>query len=119
MEINEKEERSKRGRRSKNRGANGERELVNLIRDTWGYPVARGRVYYGESDMVGLKGIHPEIKRTERVQIYKFMDQAIEEAEKKKDGVPVVFFRSNKRKWLVTMDLELFMDMYGGWIDGR
>lgn len=107
------------GKSSQRKGAAGERELANLIRDTWGYEVKRGQVFNGQSDMIGLKGIHPEVKRVEKLNIHKAMEQAREEAEKRRDGLPVVFHRINREGWLVTMDLETFMDMYGGWYEER
>ena len=107
----------KRGKASRNKGASAERELANLLRDTWGYEVHRGKVFYGESDLVGLKGIHPEVKRVEKLNIHKAMEQAKEEAEKKMDGLPAVFFRRDRGEWLVCMQLTTFIDMYGAWIE--
>ena len=106
---------SKRGRGARNRGANGERELAGLIRDTWGYPVRRGYVFHHESDLVGLDGIHPEVKRVEKLNIHKAMEQAIEEAQKREDGQPAVFFRRDRGEWLVCIRLPLFMEMYKKW----
>ena len=77
----EKTEAQTRGKRSRERGKRAELELANLIRDTWGYDVHRGKVFYHESDMVGLEGIHPEVKRVERLNIHEAMAQAIKEAE--------------------------------------
>lgn len=108
---------SKRGRAARNKGADAERELANLIRDTWGYPVHRGKVFYGESDLVGLNGIHPEVKRVERLNIHSAMDQAIEEADKREDGLPTVFFRRDRGEWLVCMRLTDWIDLYGAWKD--
>lgn len=109
----------KRGRAARNKGASGERELANLLRDTWGYDVKRGHVFYRESDVVGLNGIHPEVKRVERLNIHEAMKQAIEEAEKRKDGLPTVFFRRNRGEWLVTMRLTDWIDLYGAWVNER
>lgn len=103
------------GKSSQRKGANGERELAHLLRDMWGYDVKRGSVFHGESDMVGLPGIHPEVKRVEKLNVNAAMEQAIAEAEKRKDGVPVVFHRKNRTKWLVTMLLDDWIDLYGEW----
>lgn len=113
------EDARKRGKASKTKGANAERQLANLIRDTWGYDVHRGKVFYRESDIVGLTGIHPEVKRVEKLNIHKAMEQAIEEAEKRQDGLPTVFFRRDRGEWLVTMKLTDWIDFYGAWIDGK
>ena len=111
----------KRGRGARRRGANGERELAALIRDIWGYPVRRGYTFHHESDLVGLEGIHPEVKRVEKLNIHKAMEQAKEEAIKREDGDPAVFFRRDRGEWLVCIRLGLFMEMYKAWrkmIDG-
>lgn len=107
----------KRGKASRNKGANAERELAKLIRDTWGYDVHRGYVFHHESDLVGLDGIHCEVKRVEHLNIFKAMAQAIREAIKRKDGLPTVFFRRDGGEWMVTMRLEDWIDLYGAWRD--
>ena len=107
------------GKSSQAKGANGERELANIIRDFYGYDVKRGQVFNHQSDIIGLKGVHFEVKRVERLNIHKAMEQARAEAEKRRDGVPCVFHRINREGWLVTMDLETFMDMYGSWYEER
>ena len=109
------EENRKRGRSARNKGAGAERELARLIRDNYGYEVHRGKVFYKESDIVGLDGIHMEVKRVEKLNVSKVMKQAIEEAEKRQDGVPTVFHRRNNEGWLVTMQLEDWIDLYGAW----
>lgn len=107
------------GKKSQRKGAVGERELAHILRDTYGYDVKRGSVFHGESDMVGLPGIHPEVKRVERFNLYAALTQAEEEAAKRKDGVPTVFHRSNGHRWVVVQYLEDWMDFYGTWNDGE
>lgn len=107
------------GKMSQRKGAAGERELAHILRDTYGYEVKRGSVFHGESDMVGLPGIHPEVKRVEHLNIHTAMEQAKAEAAKRKDGVPAVFHRKNRTKWLVTMEFEDWIDLYGAWNDGE
>ena len=101
--------------KSQRKGANGERELAHILRDKYGYEVRRGSVFWGESDMVGLPGIHPEVKRVEKLNIHAAMSQAIEEAEKRQDGIPTVFFRRNGGEWLVCQRLEDWIDLFGAW----
>lgn len=96
-------EAERRGRAARNKGAVAERELANLLRDMYGYPTHRGKVFYGESDVVGLDGIHQA------------MAQAISEAQKRQDGLPAVFHRRNRGEWLVTMRLTDWIDLYGEW----
>lgn len=109
----------KRGKASRNKGASGERELANLIRDTWGYPTRRGFVFQHESDVVGLSGIHIECKRQERLNLHEAMKQARNEAQKRQDGIPAVFHRKDREPWLVTMTLDDWMDLYGAWNDAE
>ena len=111
------EEQSKRGRSSRNKGANGERELANLLRDNWGYEVKRGQVFNHQSDLIGLDGIHPEVKRVERLNVHEAMKQAVTESQIRNDGIPTVFHRRNRTEWLVTMRLEDWIDLYGAWRD--
>ena len=112
------DDKKKRGKAARNKGAAAERELAALIRDTWGYEVRRGMVFYHESDIVGLDGIHMEVKRQERLNVYEAIKQAIAEAGKRKDGIPAVFHRRDREGWLVTMRLEDWIDLYGEWRDG-
>jgi hypothetical protein len=105
----------KRGKACREKGRRAEIELANLIRDNWGYDVHRGKVFYHESDIVGLDGIHCEVKRKERINIHEAMEQAKEEAVKRNDGLPTVFFRRDRGEWMVCMRLEDWIDLYGAW----
>lgn len=84
----------KRGRASRTKGKNAELELVHILRDFYGYPVRRGKVFYHESDVVGLPGIHIEVKRREPMALRDAMVQAVREARIRKDGAPTVFARA-------------------------
>lgn len=107
------------GKMSQRKGSNGERELAHILRDFYGYEVKRGSVFFHQSDMVGLVGIHPEVKRVEKLNIHTAMEQAKEEAKKRQDGLPTVFHRRNRTEWLVTMRLEDWIDLYGAWNDEK
>ena len=100
------------GSKSRNKGANGERELAHLLQDQ-GYPVRRGVLLYGrEPDCLGLPGVHIEVKRTERFQLYPALEQAQRDAVRFQDGTPAVFHRSNRHPWVVVMALEDWLEMY-------
>lgn len=107
----------KRGKASREKGKRSEIELMHILRDFYGYPVRRGYVFQHESDLVGLEGIHVEVKRVEKLNLHKAMEQAVEESKKRKDGLPTVFHRKDREGWLVTMRLEDWMDLYGSWAD--
>lgn len=55
---------------------------------------------------MGLPGIHIEVKRVERLNVGEAMGQAIRDAGRFHDGVPVLFHRRNRQPWLVTMRFE-------------
>jgi hypothetical protein len=103
-----------RGKRmnSKAKGARGEREFSKFCRD-YGYETRRGQQYSGangDADVIGLPGIHVEVKRTERLSIYDAMTQAIR--DKKPGLIPVVFHRKNNCGWLAVMRAEDWMEIY-------
>lgn len=103
----------KRGRASKRKGKSGELELARILREKYGFEnVRRGHVFEHESDVVGLDGIHVECKRHERLNVFEAMEQAVEEADKRKDGTPAVFFRKDRTGWLVAMRLDDWVEMY-------
>ena len=110
-------EKQKKGKSARDKGARYELELMHILRDFYGYPVKRGYVFQHESDVIGLQGVHIECKAVERLNIRKAYKQAVEEALERADGVPVVFHHKNREGWLVTMSLEDFMEFYGGWHD--
>lgn len=97
---------------SRDKGCRGEVELANLLR-TYGYDTHRGQQYsglQGDPDVVGLPGVHIECKRVERLNLEMAMDQSRRDA--RKNEIPVVMHRKNRRPWVVTMDLADFMEMY-------
>lgn len=103
------------GKSSQRKGAAGEYELVHILQQA-GYPVERGgsRTYGEVPDIVGLPGIHIEVKRQERLNLSDALRQAIRDAQRFRDGVPAVFHRRNREQWQVTMLLEDWLNMYGG-----
>ena len=103
---------------SRQKGAKGEREIASKLRE-YGYDCRRGQQYSGingDADVVGLKGIHMEVKRVERLNLEDAMSQSIRDA---KDGeLPAVFHRKNHCEWLVTMRLEDWIELYREWEAG-
>ena len=100
---------------SKRKGTEGERELAKLLQG-YGYDTHRGQQFAGgfdSPDVYGLPGIHIECKRVERLNIAEAMEQSIRDSEGK--AVPAVFHRKNRGRWMVTVLLDDFMKLYGGW----
>ena len=105
--------RAKGGKRSQRKGADGERELAAILRE-YGYPIERGgSMSFGDvPDLVGLPGIHIEVKRTEQVRLSEWMAQALRDSKRFRDGIPAVFHRRSHEAWHVTMSLSDFMTLY-------
>lgn len=103
------------GKGSREKGAAAERELARKLSEKLGIPIRRGQVFNGEADLVGVPGIHPEVKRVERLNIWAAFRQAVEAARKRRDGLPVVFFRKNNETWKVLMDLDDWISFYRAW----
>ena len=100
---------------SREKGKRGELQAAKVLKE-YGYETRRGQQFSGangDADVVGLPGIHLEIKRVEKLNISKAMQQSIQDA---KDGeMPVVMHRKNRETWLVTMPLRVFMVLYKAW----
>ncbi|MBR3861404.1 MAG: hypothetical protein IKM84_05960 [Oscillospiraceae bacterium] len=101
------------GRSQQRKGRSGELELCRLL-NAQGYAVRPGQaVSYGqEPDLVGLPGVHIEVKRREVVDLAAALKQAAEDAERFGDGIPAVFARGNRQKWRVTMLLDDWLNLY-------
>ena len=103
---------------SKQKGARFERKLASLFRD-YGYWDARRTAQYcgntgDASDVVGLPGIHIEAKHQERMELYKWMEQAIRDS-KGTGNIPVVFHKKNSADILVSMRFEDWMQLFKEW----
>lgn len=104
---------------SKDKGARGEVELAHFLRQ-YGYWARRGQQYSGangDADVVGLPKLHIECKRVERLNLYDAMAQSIHDA--REGEIPVVMHRRNNAKWLITLHLDDFMEIYKEWEAGQ
>lgn len=101
---------SKRGAGARNKGAQAEREVVKIIKKH-GLDAHRGQVFYRESDVVGVKGFHVEVKRQEVYKIDDWMEQSEKDAAKKDEGIPIVVFRKSRKPWRVLIDFEEFLEL--------
>lgn len=96
---------------SRQKGARGEREVAYLLRER-GYKARRGQQYAGASgdpDVIGIPGVHIEVKFVEKLNIHNAMKQSRHDA--RDDEIPVVIHRRSREKWLVTMDFERWLDL--------
>lgn len=101
----------------KQKGKRGELEFSRLCRAN-GWEVRRTAQYCGNTgeaaDVVGLPGVHVEVKRVERLNIEDAMAQARRDSQKS-GRVPIVAHRKNNCKWLITMTAEDWFDMFRDW----
>lgn len=104
---------------SRNKGKRGELEIAHKLQK-YGYDARRSQQYAGinnDADVVGLPGVHLEVKRVEKLNIDNAMEQSIR--DKREGEKPVVMHRRNNKQWLVTMLFDDWMELYKAWENGR
>lgn len=99
------------GKAEREKGARGERMLKEFL-NSLGLSVKRGYVFLKQSDLTDLPGIHVECKFVEKLSVRKAMRQAIEEAKKRMDGMPTVFWKVSREPWLTIMLTEDWVKLY-------
>lgn len=100
---------------SRSKGKRGELEAAHLLQK-YGYDARRGQQFSGangDADVVGLPGIHIEVKRVEKLNLDEALEQSIRDA--RGEEKPVVMHRKNRTKWKITMRFEDFMELYKAW----
>lgn len=93
---------------SRRKGAEGEVEFAKRCQE-FGYTGARrGQQYCGieGKDVVGIEGIHLEVKRVEQLNPFRAVAQTESDADP--GEMPVVAWRKNREKWLIVMRDEDF-----------
>lgn len=105
------------GMKSRRKGKVGEREFAALCR-LEGYDARRGQQYSGVEgeDVIGLPGVHVEVKRVERLNIHEAMSQSLRDAA----GKPaIVAHRRSRGPWLITMPAEQWFELFREWEAGQ
>lgn len=98
--------------KSIDKGKNGEREFARVLRDCGYTNARRGQQHKGGTDspdvVGGPEGFHFEVKRTERNDIYGWLEQANRDASANGDThtIPVVAHRKNGRPWVAILNME-------------
>ena len=102
------------GKMSRNKGKDGERAIAKILRDHGWADARRGVQYKGggdSPDVVGLPGVHIEVKRVESLRLYDALDQSIADAAP--GETPVVFHRRNKKPWVAILLLDDYLKLLG------
>lgn len=98
---------------SRNKGAAGEREWANWLKER-GYEARRGQQFSGgkdSPDVVSNLPFHFEVKRVQALN----MDKAMEQAQRDSEGngkVPMVVHRKDRKEWKVTLSAEHFFELF-------
>lgn len=103
---------------SNRKGKDGEREVATILKRR-GFPARRGVQYHGSPDspdVIGIDGVHIEVKRVEALNI----DQALEQSARDAGSdIPTVFHRRNGKKWKVTMYLSDWLEIIIVWLRAK
>lgn len=94
------------GKPSREKGARGERDFRDLLRRYGFYARRDGRL---DDDLQhDVDGVHFEVKRCERLEIPKWLEQAKRDAGAR---VPAVAFRRNHDIWRVVVPAEHYLEL--------
>ena len=88
-------------RMSRNKGKRGEREAAAKLNRIFGLEARRAQQYCGEAgdaDLIGIEGIHVEVKRVERFHMHPALEQA--DSDRKAGETPLVLTRQNGKGWV-------------------
>lgn len=98
---------------SRQKGKRGELQWRDFL-ISHGFTARRGQQFSGDAEAPDVicnelkDKFHPEVKHVENLNIYKAMEQAINDC---KDKMPYVAHRKNRKDWLVTMMAEDWIDL--------
>ena len=105
---------------SKQKGKAGELEFANLCKKHGYKDARRSQQYAGinnDDDVVGLPGIHVEVKRVERLNVSLAMEQATR--DKATSDKPIVAHRKNHEPWLITMLADDWFRLYAAYLEQK
>ncbi len=69
-----------------------------------------GAMAHEKGDVVGLPGMHVEVKRCEKLKLPEWTRQAESQCG---DDVPLVVYRSSREPWRVSLPFEDFLNLLG------
>lgn len=117
-------DRHKIGRYSKSKGKRGERMWAKVCREHGFKDARRTQQFSGgtqdSSDVVGLDGIHIEVKFVEKLNLRNAMAQSEEDAKNSGKGeIPIVAHKTSNKPWLVTMLTDDWFELYEAWLKAK
>jgi hypothetical protein len=91
---------------SRSKGKRGELEFIQRHLIPYWPGAKRNLDQFGDDkrDCVEVAGIHFQIKRTEKLELWKAIEQA--ESEARDHDLPVVAFRRNRSKWYCVIEAD-------------
>lgn len=98
------------GLKSRNKGKRGERQAAKELNRLLDADTRRGRQFQGgpgSPDVVGLDGIHIEVKYDESTMgkmLYRALQQSSEDCSE--NNIPIVVGRRNYHNWVLAVELE-------------
>ena len=97
-----------KGKGARNKGAQGEREFLKIVTELLadrGVTVELRRNYdqtaIGGADCLRLPGVAIEVKRQETLALPSWWRQAIDQAQRCEEAIPVLAYRRNKEPWTI------------------
>jgi len=89
---------------SRQKGKAGELEAAHFLTSLFHQPVRRGQQFRGGAespDVVGLDGLHIEVKRVQKLNLDAAMEQSAREVAA--GEIPLVLHRANQQHWKITL----------------
>ena len=104
---------------SREKGKRGERYVADFFKEH-GYDAHRSAQFCGKTgqaaDVIGVNGVHLEVKFQEKMCLYDWMAQAVRDSEAEgKGNIPVVIHKQSRKDMLVTMRAEDWIKLYEAW----
>lgn len=96
-------------RMAKNKGTNGEREILKWFMDNFDLPELKRNLEQtrnGGADCLDIPGIALEVKRQEQLCIPAWWKQTVRQAVVSK-RMPVLVYRQNRKKWTFCLPASL------------
>ena len=105
---------------SKDKGKRGEICVSHFFQEH-GYDAHRSAQFCGNTgqaaDVIGVPGVHVEVKFQEKMCLYNWLAQAVNDSEAEgKGNVPIVIHKQNRKDMLVTMRADDWIEFYKEWV---